>query len=148
MCLGPTYYGPDGTVLFSAWFLGAHCFALTRDAEDSTLVGLQFQPSEGRSKPGIEGVLWIDESTLELDRLEYAYVHLPSWVPRGSTGGELQFGQLPEGGWVVRRWWIRAPIEGRPEGSGWSRLAGFQESGGRVVEVVDRDGNHLQYLNQ
>jgi len=145
--LGPTYYGPDGTVLFSPWFLGSYCYQVTRDPGDTLLVGLEFRPAGGQDQPGIEGILWIDHSTLALDRLEYHYVDLPSWVPRASAGGLLEFSQLPVGGWVVRRWWIRAPIEERPVGPGTTRLAGFQESGGRVVEVVDRRGWHVVWLD-
>lgn len=145
--LGPTYYGPDGAVLFSTWFLGSHCYGVTRNHEDSLLVGLHFRPVGGNKKPGIEGTLWIDEASLALDRLEYHYVNLPSWVPRASTGGRLEFSQLPVGGWVVRHWWIRAPVEERRLGPGTSRLAGFQESGGSVVEVVDRRGRHLLWLD-
>ena len=144
--LGPTYYGPDGAVLFSPWFLGSHCYEVTRDPGDSLLVGLEFRPAGGNSQPGIEGILWIDQASLALDRLEYHYVHLPSWVPQASTGGQLEFSQLPVGGWVVRRWWMRAPIEERSTGTGKTRLAGFQESGGSVVEVVDRRGGHVVWL--
>jgi len=146
--LGPTYFGPDGTVLFSSWFLGAHCYEVTQDSEDSQLIGLKFRPASGQAQPGIEGVLWIDQNSLALDRLEYHYVHLPSWVPQASAGGELEFSQLPVGGWVIRRWWIRAPIEERSLRLGKTRLAGFQESGGRVVEVVDRRGAHVMWLDE
>ncbi len=145
--LGPTYYGPDGAVLFSPWFLGSHCYQVTRHPGDTLLVGLGFRPASGHAQPGIEGILWIDHATLELDRLEYHYVDLPSWVPRASAGGQLEFSQLPVGGWVVSRWWIRAPIEERPVGPGATRLAGFQESGGSVVEVVDRRGGHVVWLD-
>ncbi len=145
--LGPTYYGPDGSVLFSPWFLGSHCYRVTRENENSLLVGLRFRPVDGNRKPGIEGTLWIDEASLALDRLEYHYVHLPSWVPRASAGGQMEFSQLPVGGWVVQRWWIRAPIAERPLGRGSIRLAGFQESGGSVVEVVDRRGEHLLWMD-
>jgi len=147
MGLGPTYYAPDGAALFSDWFLGAHCFGLARAEGNSLLVGLRFTPVEERTQPGIEGVLWIDHGSLALDRLEFTYVRLPPWVPRGSTGGSMQFGQLPGGGWLVRRWWLKAPIEDRPLGPGSSKLGGFQEAGGKVVEVVDRRGKHLLWVD-
>lgn len=143
--LGPTYFGPDGKVLFSSWFLGSHCFAISRDETDTALVGLAFRPGDGTTNPDIAGTLWIDESSMALLRLEFDFVRLPKWVPPASTGGQLQFSQLPGGGWVVSRWWMRAPIKGYDRTR--AKLEGFQESGGSVVEVVDRDGNHLQYLN-
>jgi hypothetical protein len=144
--LGPTYFGPDGPILFSDWFLGAHCFRLTRDDGRPGMIGLAFRPSEDRNEPGIEGALWIDEPTLALDRLEFTFVNLSDWVPPRSAGGSVAFAQMPGGGWVIRRWRMRAPIGGS---EGTTRtLSGFQETGGSVVEVLDRRGAHVMWLEE
>lgn len=138
---GPKYFGPDGTVLFSSWFLGAHCFEIVPGKDDTVTVGLRFRVAKGVTRPDIEGTLWVDSTSLELRRLDYHYVNLDGWVPSERTGGFLEFGQLPAGGWVVRRWSLRAPI---PQRDGLRmQLAGYLESGGEVVEVLDAEGHRV-----
>ncbi len=141
--LGPKYFGPDGAVLFSPWFLKRHCFSLSRSPDDSSLVGLTFRPLEGAEQPDIEGTLWLFQNSLILDHLEFRYVGLPRWVPQGTARGRLDFATLPMGGWVVSRWQIRAPLEKRELGSGASKVGGFLESGGRVTEATGRSGESL-----
>lgn len=129
--LGPTYYGPDGAVLFSAWFLKRHCYSITRDPRAPRHVGLQFTPAEDTGNPDVAGTLWLDERTLALDRLEFHYVDLPGWIPESSAAGRLQFEEMPGGGWLIRRWWLRAPIQSH-EGNK-PHVGGYQEIGGTVV---------------
>jgi len=138
---GPKYFGPDGTVLFSPWFLSAHCFEIVPEKDDSVTVGLRFRVAKGITRPDIEGTLWVDSTSLELRRLDYHYVNLDPWVPERETGGFLEFGQLPDGGWVIRRWSLRAPVPAR-DGLRL-RLAGYQEVGGAVVEVLDGEGRRV-----
>lgn len=129
---GPVYYAPDARVLFSLWFLESHCFSVAQ--EDSMTLVLRFEPHRARAGD-IRGKLLLDRATLSLRRLEYRYTGLPGWVPRDSAGGELRFRVLRTGAWIVDRWVIRAPIPLIRGGARGTRLFGFAESGGRVLEV-------------
>jgi len=72
------YYAPDATVLLSDQFLNEHCFGLDRDeVEGHPVVGLTFEPRDGRDLPDISGVLWLDEETAELDRVDFRYENIP-----------------------------------------------------------------------
>lgn len=102
------YYAPDAEALLSDPFLDTHCFGVT--AGDEGLIGLTFEPIAGRVVPDIVGVLWVDESTAELDRLVYRYVNLIRSREIGEPGGEVYFSRLPNGAWIVRQWRIRMPV--------------------------------------
>jgi hypothetical protein len=135
--LGPTYYGPDARVLFSEWFLASHCF---RVDEDAGLLDLRFAPERRGDQTAIEGRLLIDRGTMELHRLEFEYVGLPRWVPKGKAGGFVELRRLREGAWVPRAWQLRAPQAVRSAGSSRLRLRGWLETGGRVTAVRSADG--------
>ncbi|HEY7611927.1 MAG TPA: carboxypeptidase-like regulatory domain-containing protein [Gemmatimonadales bacterium] len=130
--LGPTYYGPDARVLFSEWFLASHCF---RVEEDAGLLDLRFAPERRGDRAGIQGRLLIDRASMELRRLEFEYVGLPRWVPKGKAGGFVELRRLREGAWVPRSWQLRAPQAVRSAGSSRLRLRGWLETGGRVTAV-------------
>lgn len=138
--LGPRYYGPDGSVLFSDWFLSSHCFSLLELSEEAGEIGLAFEPLEGINQPDIAGELWWNSESLALGRLEFHYVGLPDWMPVGSAGGRLEFFQLPASGWIVSHWEMKVPIERRNLGSGRSTVDGFLSTGGLVTEVTSRRG--------
>jgi hypothetical protein len=149
-----TYYAPDAAILLSDRFLDSHCFRVEsgpRDRED--LIGLAFEPIDltrnGGKRAGrvdVSGVLWLDRASAELRYMEYHYVDLPIAVPNEAAGGQLEFRPLPDGRWIVWRWYIRAPrlerrqvrvdpaaashLEGRTE------LVGIRENGAEVVEVM------------
>jgi hypothetical protein len=106
---GPVYFGPDVAVFFSDAFLQTHCFRLI-PGPDRTLVGLGFEPVKTRKVVDIEGVLWLDREQNRLRRLEYRYTALWPWVPKGSTGGRLDFEFLAGGQPVLTGWSIRAPV--------------------------------------
>ncbi len=158
--MGPVYFGPDVSVFFSDAFLRTHCFRLVPPARsEPDLLGLGFEPVKGRAVVDIEGVLWLDRQHNLLRRLEYRYTGLWSWVPRGTTGGRLDFSLLPGGQPILTGWTIRAPvarIEDWPEGArvrdestrpffgpGKVVLHGFREELGRVHEVHRTDGGVL-----
>ena len=158
--MGPVYFGPDVSVFFSDAFLRTHCFRLVPPATtEPGLLGLGFEPVKGRRVADIEGVLWLDRERNLLRRLEYHYTGLWTWVPRGSTGGQLDFSLLPGGAPILTGWTIRAPvarIEDWPEGArvrdestrpffgpGKVVLHGFREELGRVREVHKAGGNVL-----
>lgn len=155
---GPVYFGPDVNVFFSEAFIGTHCFRLVK-GDDSTLVGLGFEPAKGRKLPDIEGVLWVSRDRNRLQRLEYRYTSLWQWVPKGLAGGQLDFTFLPDGRPALTRWTIRAPvarIEDWPEGArvrdestrpyfgpGKVALHGFREETGTVLDIRVPNGRVL-----
>ena len=158
---GPVYFGPDARVLFSDAFLQTHCFQLASDsATGRGWIGLSFSPVKERDVPDIEGVLWLDRRTAELQRLEYRYTGLWKWVPADGAFGELEFLRVAGGRWIVRRWMLRAPVaatqpwpfgarrrtdedEVRFFGGGRISLHGFQEEEGQVLQVKLPDGTSL-----
>ncbi|HET7023893.1 MAG TPA: carboxypeptidase-like regulatory domain-containing protein [Gemmatimonadales bacterium] len=138
----PTWYGPDAQVIFSDFFLGDHCFAIGKpEPSDSGLVRLEFRVVKGHELPDLNGTLWIDPKTLDLDHLDFTYTRRPDWVPRDAVvGGRLDFLRLPTGLWIIRRWALRVPIPARQEGTGYYSVSGYQEEGGSVVRVTGKDG--------
>lgn len=134
------YYAPDATVLLSSSFLDTHCFRLQRAPPDEPgLIGLAFQPREGRTLPDIDGVFWLDRRTAELRRLDFRYVgfHLPSNIAADDVGGRVVFRRLATGDWIVSRWRLMAPVGyRRPRRAGRpTRLIALNESGARVTRV-------------
>jgi Carboxypeptidase regulatory-like domain len=137
MELGPVYYGPDARVLFSNWFLAGNCF---RVEEEAGLLEVRFAPERRGDQATIEGRLMIDRGSMELRRLEFEYVGLPRWVPKGKAGGFVELRRLREGAWVPRSWQLRAPQAARSAGSSRLRLQRWLETGGRVTAVRRADG--------
>ena len=138
---GPLYYGPDVRVLFSAAFLNTHCFRVEQPPPGNGgegLIGLAFEPTAKRRVKDIGGVLWLDRRTAELRYLEFRYTQLEDWIPADLVGGRIEFYRLPTGGWILRRWRLRAPIPVVRPGS--RELYGFREREAEVVEVFTADG--------
>ncbi|HYR07533.1 MAG TPA: carboxypeptidase regulatory-like domain-containing protein, partial [Longimicrobium sp.] len=107
-----TYYGVDAANLLSDDFLDTHCFRLRAGPrEQPELLGLEFEPVRGQSRPDIRGVLWLDRQSSQLRHLEFHYTrHLrPRPVPLEHFGGRVEFTRLENGAWIVERWWIRMP---------------------------------------
>ena len=136
---GPIYYGPDARVLFSDWFLGSHCFRI-HEAQKGDVLEVRFAPERRGDRAEIDGRLVLDRRTMELRRLEFEYVGLPGWVPKGKAGGFVELRRLEGGAWVPRAWALRAPSALRTRGSPWLRLGGWLEAGGRVIAVRTSDG--------
>lgn len=135
--LGTVYYAPDAEAFLSDYFLDTHCLGLAQGRDG--LVGLAFEPIEGRDLPEIEGVLWIEEETAQLSRLEFSYVNLPRSREIGDAGGEVHFTRLPNGTWIVSDWWIKMPLLERAR-RGRVRRTGYRAEGGLAWRVSDRDG--------
>ena len=135
--LGPIYYGPDARVLFSDWFLADNCF---RVEEDAGVLEVKFAPERQGDQATIEGRLSIDRGSMELRRLDFEYVGLPRWVPKGKAGGFVELRRLRDGAWVPRAWLLRAPQALRSAGSSRLRLKGWVETGGRVTAVRTAEG--------
>jgi len=137
-----SYYAPDAAVLLSDPFLDTHCMKI-KEGEDG-LVGLELKPVDGRRLPDIEGTLWLDQSTGQLKRLDFRYVNMRgSSRVNGEPGGEVVFGGLPNGTWVVREWRIRMPLIAIQEPSGRLSRIGYRDEGGVVWRVIHRDGTTL-----
>ncbi|MCK5412666.1 MAG: carboxypeptidase regulatory-like domain-containing protein, partial [Gemmatimonadetes bacterium] len=118
------FYAPDARTLLSDAFQRTHCY---RAREKDGRLGVEFKPESTRGVIEVKGTLWLDESG-KLNTLEYEYVS-GDFVKPAVDGGYIEFEQLPEGAWIVRRWYIRAPAE-------YHGLANyFLEAGGRIVEV-------------
>lgn len=136
------YYAPDARVLLSDEFLRTHCFRVVESEEDgSPFLGLGFEPDEGRSLPDIEGVIWLDARSGRLDRVEFRYTGL-TMAGADRARGEVRWAELANGRWIVREWYIRAPMGrdrvGIPGAMRRRTLSAIHEVGNRV-ELVEGD---------
>ncbi len=137
---GPIYYGPDARLLVSDAFLDGHCFRVRRAGRPGA-VGLAFEPVGDQRVPDIEGTLWLDSATVALLGLEWRYTAQPHWARGGDPGGSMEFGQLPNGAWYVRRWTLRAPIARVTLGRADTLLHGTKVREGVVSEVLTAGGD-------
>lgn len=137
-----TYYVPDANVMLSEDFLDTHCFRVAAKAD--SLIGLAFQPVRQRDVSDIQGMLWLDEETAALSRLDFEYVDRPDTHDLGEAGGSVTFAGLPNGTWIVRDWSVHMPLLGyRGDGRKPSEVVGYLEEGGIVWQVTDRSGTVL-----
>lgn len=137
---GHQYFAPDAELLLSDVFLDTHCFRLARSRAVPDAIGLAFEPVRTADVPDIKGTLWLDEQTGHLRFLEFAYTWAPYEEARGVAGGRVEFEALPDGAWIIDRWWIRAPILARHAnlaraGDSGIRVMGMRETGGEVIGV-------------
>jgi hypothetical protein len=144
------YEAPDAEVFFSEPFLQHHCFALDETIQGGRrLVGLRFEPVRGRTLPDVQGVFWLDAETAALQRVAFSYVNVGVWQRERGAGGEVEFAELPDGRWIVSRWWIRMPLVVRNQtlkGPVWDlvqAVAGYEDEGGVVRRVYAGDGRTL-----
>lgn len=147
---GSTFYAPDAAILLSDRFLDTHCFRLEaadRDRRDD-LIGLAFEPVSLTSdlptgRVDVRGVLWLDRASAELRYMEYTYVNLPIEANTRHAGGRLEFRPLPDGRWIVWRWYIRTPglerhrVSLNSQTSDWrTEIARIHEDGAELLEVM------------
>ena len=135
------YYAPDAKVLLSDAFLDTHCFGLTSEERDGTLlIGLAFEPISGRRLTEVAGVLWLELTTARLRSVEFTYVNLQPGLNGG--GGDLTLVDLPNGTWIVKEWAIRMPtitqIRDHRTGTTRFRVTGYKAAGGVVPARVDQ----------
>ncbi len=132
-----SFYAPDAEVLLSESFLDNHCFRLVPPEEaEPGLVGLSIEPVPERTLPDIEGVLWIDEGTAEVRRLDFTYVNLPFAQSRWpQVGGRVEFERLATGIWVVRRWYLRMPERAQLRRDGSMELLTLAQQGAEIRSV-------------
>ncbi len=134
---GWVFHAPDANVLLSESFADTHCFSLERGGllRNRGMVGLAFEPLPGHSHIDIRGVLWMDERSGELRRIEYDYVRDGEALePRAR--GEIELRALPDGPWIVERWWIRTPVGGVVDDRGRMLRYHYRERGGEVIEIL------------
>ncbi len=130
------FRAPDAATIVSDQFVKSHCFAAIRGYGSETgLTGLEFKPSRAGGLPELTGVLWLDPRTKSLRALNFDYVNLPIPLRIARTSGRLEFDQLPNGQWIIPRWYIRMPrlsqVNSRdPRSSSRDTLIGYQEVGG------------------
>jgi hypothetical protein len=93
----------------------------------SARLGLSFRPQGNRSPNDVDGILWIDASSRELQTLEFTYTGLAD-AQRLHLGGRVSFTRLENGLWVDDRWVIRAPLLRRLV-SGEQRFRGLRLQG-------------------
>ena len=134
------YYAPDAEAFLSDAFLDSHCLGVV-DGGDGT-VGLAFQPTASRRVPEIAGVLWLDDETAELQRIQFGYVGLLDSPEIGYPPGQVSFTRLPDGAWVVKEWWIRMPSLAEASRGGVLRT-GHRVEGGATAAVTDAVGRTL-----
>lgn len=144
------YHMPDVQALMDDAFLSTHCFHVVRDTADARpRLGLAFEPAEDRELPDVRGVLWLDERTSQLLRLDASYTELPGGVDASDAGGSILFLMLPSGAWAIREWEIRAPrlrrggvrFGARGVRAGRVTIAGYHDSGARILEATTRTGD-------
>ena len=134
------YYGPDAEVLLSDVFLEQHCFrSVVGSGENQGLAGLAFEPVATRQERDIAGTLWLDAKSLELRHIEYRYTNMPRTYNVKTLGGRTDFRKLPNGAWIVDRWYIRMPMTGISSGKNEVRLTAVREEGGEVVSIRDQN---------
>ncbi|HET7551287.1 MAG TPA: carboxypeptidase regulatory-like domain-containing protein [Gemmatimonadaceae bacterium] len=105
------YYAPDAEALLSDEFLRDHCFRFVPGGEEHLrMVGLGFEPVKGRKVADVEGVLWMDAATAELENIEFTYSSIPGLRLKRKFGGQVRFDRLPNGRWIVSAWVIRMPV--------------------------------------
>jgi hypothetical protein len=133
------YFGPDASVLLSNPFLNTHCFHLVDGGDRPDLIGLGFRPT--REEPiDIEGTFWVHRETAQLRFLEFKYVNAPIRFTEGVAGGRVDFERLPDGAWIVRRWWIRMPLRAASWIFGRKRLVAIHETGQVVSKITPVSG--------
>jgi hypothetical protein len=138
---GFEYYAPDAAALLSDTFVEAHCFGLTASPDAPGLIGLSFEPlPQRRGSRDIEGTVWLSREDARLQTIEFTYTWAPWSEAMGVAGGRVEFEELPEGAWVIRRWWIRMPrmtqhLNLMARGGSGLRIAGIVEVGGTAERV-------------
>lgn len=131
---GWEYFGPDEAVLLSDDFAATHCFTVVRDAKKRPgQIGVAFQPAPKRTLSDIEGILWVDEKTAELQDVGFTYVNA-GMLNGFDPGGFAKFRRVQSGAWIVNEWQLRMPKILVSFGSKESvSSVGWIENGGVIV---------------
>ena len=147
------FFAPDAEVLLSESFANLHCFHVEPPPPGHPgFIGLGFTPGRGaRDSKDIEGTLWLDRESAELQWLEYHYTNVPLAAERAGAGGRVEFLRLASGEWLVSKWNILMPLVGvapKSKEGGMARvvmaspdasLKSVQVTGGQVISVTRGD---------
>jgi hypothetical protein len=148
------YHGPDADVLLHPSFAATHCFTVVKgDDEHEGMTGISFRPTDDRTLMDIEGTIWVNTETAELDMVEYRYVNLPFNDRRNRLGGEAYFSRLSSGAWIVSEWQLRFPLllrvrEPGRGGDRYQRVEGINAVGGETVQVRNVQGGIEYWANE
>ncbi len=142
------YFAPNAAVLLSDVFLDTHCFRLARaGGATEGMIGLAFEPTgDDKRTADISGTMWLDTETAELRWLDFRYEYIDQDISSRHVGGRVDFRRMPTGTWIVPEWWIRMPIIAQQRDfRGMQRryVKGFNQTGGRVLEVREAGGRSL-----
>jgi Carboxypeptidase regulatory-like domain len=132
------YHAPDVDVLLSDMFVRDHCFRMVEGTGNKRgLVGLAFQPTSARRVPDIAGVIWLDEASRELRRLEFNYTDDPFEGLWPQFPSYIDYARLPSGAWIVQRWSIRLPLVELERPDATNPLLAGQGLRRRLVAIVE-----------
>ena len=139
---GATFYAPDAEALLDDAFIAGYCFRLVKaDRSRPAEVGLGFAtPKRAPKRVDIDGVLWVDTVTRQLQNLEFRYVGLGGQLEEARPGGWLSFREMPNGSVIIDRWSLRLPVIHTDsilkKGEYVSRdVVDAQETGGEVAQM-------------
>lgn len=150
---GWEYFGPDAAVLLSDEFLDTHCFRLRSARDDPGALGLAFEPVRDTDHPDIRGTLWLDRETAALQFLEFRYTWAEYAEAQGVARGRVEFKGLPNGAWIVRKWWIRMPklsqdVTMAKAGRTGVFVSGIREAGAEVAQISTLDRQRIAQMER
>ncbi|MGW8267063.1 MAG: carboxypeptidase regulatory-like domain-containing protein, partial [Longimicrobiales bacterium] len=150
---GWEYFGPDAAVLLSDEFLDSHCFRLRSSRDNPGALGLAFEPVRGTDHPDIQGTLWLDRETAALQFLEFRYTWAEYAEAEGVARGRVEFKGLPNGAWIVRKWWIRMPklsqdVTMAKAGRTGVYVSGIREAGAEVAQISTLDRQRIAQMER
>lgn len=108
------YRVPSVDLLVDDRFLADYCLHLAGARDDHPdWIGVGFRPARSNRRVTlIQGTLWLERLTGELQRLEFGYAGLSGSERTIAPGGRLEFTRLETGLWFVSRWALRMPALG------------------------------------
>ncbi len=111
--VGVAYRAPGVEFFVDDRFLMDYCLQLAASPSDRPdLIGVEFRPAQTARVTQLQGTLWIDRRTSELQRLEFGYSRLEGREALVQPGGWLEFTRLSSGLLFVSRWALRVPDVG------------------------------------
>lgn len=147
------YYAPDADVLLSDAFTETHCFELEEGKGDEEgLVGIKFEPLDGRDLPEIAGVAWVDPATVKLSHIDFQFRNVLRGSRQRHLGGRMELAELPSGLWIIAEWSLRVPVVSARAHRDWgvrrsmfraNDLLAIHEVGGIVQRVWDAAGEPI-----
>lgn len=141
------YYAPGPGILMSDEFLRDHCFRLEGSSPGTDRLGIAFEPTSDRRVTEVAGIVWMVRSTSEPISVDYHYTRLPAARAHGTFGGHAEFVSLPDGGWLLREWTVRAPIMEIAQRTRYSSGGGISiGAGAPVMRFADSVvvGSHVE----